>query len=165
PALNPIACFAVERKGAKVSVGRKREATFQVACPLNPRSVVIIGAGAAGASCAEMLRTKGYNGAITLAGDEEPGPVDRPNLSKDFLAGTAQEDWIPLRTREYYESIQVELVTGDPAVDIRPAERQVSLRSGRALSYGALLLATGADPRSLSIEGAHLAPVSKLRSL
>src|SRR5207237_5102564 len=96
PALNPIACFAVERKGAKVSVGRKREATFQVACPLNPRSVVIIGAGAAGASCAEMLRTKGYSGAITLAGDEEPGPVDRPNLSKDYLAGKAPEDWVPL---------------------------------------------------------------------
>ena len=99
--------------------------------PLNPSSVVIVGAGAAGAACADMLRAKGYAGPVTLAGDEEPGPVDRPNLSKDFLAGTADEDWIPLRTREYYESIQVELVTDDPAVRIGPADHQVSLRSGR----------------------------------
>ena len=68
--------------------------------------------------------------------------MDRPNLSKDFLAGTASEDWIPLRTREYYESIKVDLATGDPVVGIRPADRQISLRSGRTLGYGALLLAT-----------------------
>jgi NAD(P)H-nitrite reductase large subunit len=103
-----------------------------------------------------MLRAKGYAGPITLAGDETPGPVDRPNLSKDFLAGTAGEDWIPLRTRDYYESIKVDLVTEDPAVRISPAKHQVSLRSGRTLSYGALLLATGAEPRSLPIEGADL---------
>jgi NADPH-dependent 2,4-dienoyl-CoA reductase/sulfur reductase-like enzyme len=112
-----------------------------------------------------MLRTKGYAGPVTLAGDEEPGPVDRPNLSKDFLAGTAGEDWIPLRTREYYESIKVDLVTGDPAVRISPARHEVSLRSGRTLSYGALLLATGAEPRSLPIEGADLPHVYRLRTL
>jgi NADPH-dependent 2,4-dienoyl-CoA reductase/sulfur reductase-like enzyme len=112
-----------------------------------------------------MLRAKGYSGPITLASDEEPGPVDRPNLSKDFLAGTAPEDWIPLRTREYYESIQVELLTRDPAVRIIPAEHRVALRSGRTLSYGALLLATGGEPRSLSIEGAGLPHVYHLRNL
>src|SRR5882724_13038596 len=135
PALNPVSCFNVRRQDGMVMIDGKKPADFRVPCPLNPSSVVIIGAGAAGAACADMLRAKGYAGAITLAGDEEPGPVDRPNLSKDFLAGTAQEDWIPLRTREYYESIQVELVTGDPAIGIRPADRQVSLRSGRTLSY------------------------------
>jgi NADPH-dependent 2,4-dienoyl-CoA reductase/sulfur reductase-like enzyme len=111
-----------------------------------------------------MLRSKGYAGPVTLGGDEEPGPVDRPNLSKDFLAGTAGEDWISLRTREYYESIKVDLVTDDPAVSISPAKHEVSLRSGRTLSYGALLLATGAEPRSLPIEGSDMPHVYRLRT-
>jgi NADPH-dependent 2,4-dienoyl-CoA reductase/sulfur reductase-like enzyme len=145
-----------------VIIDAKKAAEFRVACPLNPSTVVIVGAGAA---CADMLRAKGYAGTITLADDEEPGPVDRPNLSKDFLAGTAPENWIPLRTREYYQSIHVELVTGDPVVRINPADHLVSLRSGRTLNYGALLLATGAEPRSLSIEGADLPHVYRLRTL
>jgi NADPH-dependent 2,4-dienoyl-CoA reductase/sulfur reductase-like enzyme/nitrite reductase/ring-hydroxylating ferredoxin subunit len=165
PALNPVSCFNVVRHEDMVMVDGKKAADFHVACELNPSSITIVGAGAAGAACADMLRAKGYSGPITLAGDEEPGPVDRPNLSKDFLAGTAGEDWIPLRTREYYESINVDLVLGDPAVRINPAEHKVSLRSGRTLSYGALLLATGAEPRSLPIEGADLPHVYRLRTL
>ncbi len=165
PALNPVSCFNVERHEGIITVNGKKASDFRVACKVNPSSVVIVGAGAAGAACADMLRAKGYAGPVTLAGDEEPGPVDRPNLSKDFLAGTAGEDWIPLRTREYYESIQVDLVTDDPAIRIVPAEHQVSLRSGRTLNYGALLLATGAEPRSLPIEGADLPHVYRLRTL
>jgi len=165
PALNPISCFNVRHEGDLVTVDGKKAEDFHVACPLNPSSVVIVGAGAAGAACADMLRAKGYAGPVTLAGDEEPGPVDRPNLSKDFLAGTASEDWIPLRTREYYESIQTELITGDPVVRLNPAEHQVALRSGRTLPYGSLLLATGAEPCSLAIEGADLPHVHTLRTL
>jgi apoptosis-inducing factor 3 len=165
PALNPVSCFNVVLHKGMVMVDGKKAPDFRVACELNPSSVVIVGAGAAGAACADMLRAKGYAGPVTLAGDEAPGPVDRPNLSKDFLAGTAGEDWIPLRTREYYESIKVDLVTDDPAVSISPAKHEVSLRSGRTLSYGALLLATGAEPRSLPIEGADLPHVYRLRTL
>ena len=165
PALNPVSCFHVLRRDDMVTLGEKKSPDFHVPCKLNPSSVVIVGAGAAGAACADMLRAKGYSRPITLAGDEEPGPVDRPNLSKDYLAGTASEDWIPLRTREYYESIQVDLVTDDPAVRISPADHKVSLRSGRTLSYGALVLATGAEPRSLAIEGADLPHVYRLRTL
>ncbi len=165
PALNPVSCFNVRHQGDLVIVEGKKAADFRVLCPLNPSSVVIAGAGAAGAACAEKLRAKGYAGPITMAGDEEPGPVDRPNLSKDYLAGTAPDDWIPLRTREYYESIQVEMISSDPVVRISPAEHQVSLRSGRTLNYGALLLATGAEPRSLPIQGADLPHVFRLRTL
>jgi nitrite reductase/ring-hydroxylating ferredoxin subunit len=125
PALNPVTCFNVRRQGEMVMVDGKKAVDFRVACPLNPSSVVIVGAGASGAACADMLRAKGYAGPVTLAGDEEPGPVDRPNLSKDFLAGTASEDWIPLRTREYYKSIKVDLGTSDPVVRISPADHQV----------------------------------------
>jgi NADPH-dependent 2,4-dienoyl-CoA reductase/sulfur reductase-like enzyme/nitrite reductase/ring-hydroxylating ferredoxin subunit len=165
PALNPVFCFNVVRHEGMVMVDGKKAADFRVARNLNPTSIAIVGAGAAGAACADMLSAKGYSGPITLAGDEEPGPVDRPNLSKDFLAGTAGEDWIPLRTREYYESIQVDLVTDDPAVRISPAEHKVSLRSGRTINYDVLLLATGAEPRSLPIEGAELPHVYRLRTL
>jgi len=165
PALNAVSCFSVVRKGDMVMVTGKKDADFRVPCPLNPSSVVIVGSGASGAACADMLRAKGYAGPITLAGDEEPSPVDRPNLSKDFLAGTAPEDWIPLRTREYYESIKVKLISSDPVVRISPAGHQVFLRSGQTLDFGALLLATGAEPRSLSIEGADLPHVFRLRTL
>jgi len=165
PALNPVSCFNVRHEGDLVMVDGKKAVDFRVPCPLNPSSVVIAGAGASGAACAEKLRAKGYAGPITLAGGEEPGPVDRPNLSKDYLAGTAPEEWIPLRTREYYESIQVELISSDPVIRISPNERQVVLRSGRTLNFGALLLATGAEPRSLSITGADLPHVFRLRTL
>jgi len=111
-----------------------------------------------------MLRTKGYGGPISLAGAEDPGPVDRPNLSKDFLAGAAPEEWIPLRPAGYYQSIGVDLTTNNPAVRIRPGEHEVTLRDGRTLSYGALLLATGAEPRSLSIPGASLPHAHLLRT-
>ncbi len=122
PALNPVPSFHVRRHEGMVMVDGKKATDFRAKCPLNPSSVVIVGAGAAGAARAEKLRAKGYAGPITLAGDEEPGPVDRPTLSKDFLAGTATEDWIPLRSREYYESIQVELITDDPAIGISPPD-------------------------------------------
>ena len=165
PALNPVACFGVQREGGKIRVDRKRDVNFEITCPQNPDSVVIIGAGASGAACVDMLRQKGYRKPITLVGNEEPGPVDRPNLSKDYLAGKAPEEWIPLRTRDYYESIHVELVTTDPAVHIDPVAHKATLRSGRVLPYGTLLLATGAEAQSLPIEGADLPHVHRLRTL
>ncbi|HEY3836881.1 MAG TPA: FAD-dependent oxidoreductase [Bryobacteraceae bacterium] len=165
PALNPVSCFNVQRQGSKVAITGKAEADFRVACPRSPSSVVIAGAGAAGAACADMLRTKGYAGPVTLIAGEQPSPVDRPNLSKDYLAGSAPEEWIPLRTPDYYQSIHVDYVADNPAVGIRPEEHKLSLRDGRTLAYGALLLATGAEPRSLSIAGSNLPHVFRLRTL
>ena len=165
PALSPVSCYTVQRDGKKVKAGKKCEPASRPQLTRTPASVVIIGAGAAGAACADMLRAQGYEGPITLAGDEEPGPVDRPNLSKDYLAGNAPEEWIPLRTREYYQSIHVELLANDPADRVDTAKRTATLRSGRVLNYGALLLATGAEPRSLKIEGVDLPHVFKLRTL
>jgi len=165
PALNPLACFDVQRQGRMVAITRKKEVDFRVACPQNPSSVVIIGAGAAGAACADMLRTKGYAGPVALVTDEQPSPVDRPNLSKDFLAGSAPEEWIHLRTPDHYQSIHVDLVAGSPAIRIRSGDHKVSLLDGRTLDYGALLLATGAEPRSLSINGSDLPHVLRLRTL
>lgn len=165
PALNPLPCFDVRREGGLVRITGKKTPDFRAACPLNPSSVLIVGGGAAGAACAEMLRTKGYNGPITIAGDEDPGPVDRPNLSKDYLAGSAPEEWIALRSPEYYQERRIELLPDDPAVRIRPAEHRAWLRSGRTLDYGMMLLATGAEPRSIPIKGVDQEHVFRLRTL
>ena len=121
--------------------------------------------GAAGAAAAERLRRLGCQGSITLVGDEAPGPVDRPNLSKDYLAGTAPEEWLPLRPPAFYDKIGVELRIGDAAVELDPERRMVTLASGHALVYDALLLATGAEPARLAIDGATQPHVFTLRTL
>src|SRR5437867_13170889 len=77
-----------------------------------PPSVAIVGAGAAGNSAAEELRHLGFGGEITLIDRDEQAPYDRPNLSKDYLAGSAPEEWIPLHPRAYYDDLGVELLLG-----------------------------------------------------
>jgi NADPH-dependent 2,4-dienoyl-CoA reductase/sulfur reductase-like enzyme/nitrite reductase/ring-hydroxylating ferredoxin subunit len=158
PALNPVACYEVQRRDERLTVGPKKSLPKPKAPPFSPRAVVIIGAGAAGAAAAERLRSLGCTGTITLVGDEAPGPVDRPNLSKDYLAGTAPEEWLPLRTREFYEKIGIDLRIGDAATDLDPARRTVTLASGQTLSYDTLLLATGARPVHLALGHTSSAP-------
>jgi len=163
PALNPIGCFEVIRSGERVAVGARRTVPARSPGPGVPSSVVVVGSGAAGAAAVEALRREGYRGPLTLVGGE--APVDRPNLSKDYLAGTAPEEWIPLRPPEFYREIGVELVVGDEARAIDPGRREVTLASGRRLAYGALLLATGAEPIRLPVPGADLRHVQTLRTL
>ena len=165
PALKPIACWRVERSGDRVIVRQKRDAPPGPNPSSGPDSVVIIGAGAAGNAAAEMLRREGYSGPVTLIGAENTVPVDRPNLSKDYLAGTAPEDWIPLRDREFYAAQNIALVVDQRVVDINVQLRQVTLADGSKHGYGALLLATGADPIRLDIPGADKPHVHYLRSL
>jgi NADPH-dependent 2,4-dienoyl-CoA reductase/sulfur reductase-like enzyme/nitrite reductase/ring-hydroxylating ferredoxin subunit len=165
PALNPIPCFEVERRDDLVRVGRKREAPGPAAAAAGPSSVVIVGAGPAGAVCAETLRRLGYQGPITLVADEPPGPVDRPNLSKDYLAGSAPEEWIPLRPPEFFAEQRIDLQLGDAAASLDVAAHRLTLTSGKALSYGALVLATGAEPRRLPVPGAEQPHVFLLRTL
>jgi NADPH-dependent 2,4-dienoyl-CoA reductase/sulfur reductase-like enzyme/nitrite reductase/ring-hydroxylating ferredoxin subunit len=165
PALSAIPCYAVVRQGSRVLVGTRKDVPRRALEAAAPASVVVVGAGPAGAAAVEALRRAGYRGPVTLIGDEEPGPVDRPNLSKDYLAGTAPEEWIPLRTPDFYREIEVDFVLGDPVEKLDTNARQVVLRSGRTTSYGALLLATGAEPRRLDVPGADLPHVHVLRTL
>jgi NADPH-dependent 2,4-dienoyl-CoA reductase/sulfur reductase-like enzyme/nitrite reductase/ring-hydroxylating ferredoxin subunit len=165
PALRAVACYEVQQREGKVTVGQKKPLPEPKSPPTSPGAIVIIGAGAAGAAAAERLRRLGSGGSITLIGDEAPGPVDRPNLSKDYLAGTAPEDWLPLRTRKFYEKIGVDLRIGDAATALDPTRRAVTLASGQTLSYDALLLATGAQPIRLSLGAAGSPPVFTLRTL
>src|SRR5262249_59826989 len=96
---------------------------------------------------------------------DEPLPWNRPNFSKDYLAGMAPEEWIPLRSEDFYREQKIDTITKPSVTAIDPETRQVMLSDGRALAYGALLLATGAEPVRLSIPGDDLPHVCYLRTL
>ena len=164
PALNPVACYKVERAGERITVREKTDAIPKRQAS-GPDPVVIVGAGAAGNAAAEALRREGYQGRIQMIGPENEVPYDRPNLSKDYLAGNAPEEWIPLHPREFYDERRIELLLGTRAAAIDPQAKTVTLADGRSLAYGALLLATGAEPIHLPIPGADLPHVHYLRSL
>src|SRR5882757_7814271 len=104
PALTPLAIWQVEHDGNRIFVRKKREQlTPRVKGPLDaPGRIVIVGGGAAGFAAAEMLRRQEFQGSIVMLSSDAAPPVDRPNLSKDYLAGTAPEDWLPLRPDEFY---------------------------------------------------------------
>ena len=165
PALNAIACFDVTTRDGKIHVLGKRDAATVRLADAGPSSIVIVGAGAAGNACAEALRRERYAGPIALIGAEETGPVDRPNLSKDYLAGNAPEEWIPLRGEDFYREHEVELLTGTRVAAIDIARKHVELASGASRPYGALVLATGATPVKPPIAGIDAPHVFVLRTL
>ena len=165
PALNNVACYKIEKRGERFFVTGKIDKKTERRPKSSPASVVIIGAGAAGGAAAEMLRREGYDGPVTLIGADESLPYDRPNLSKDYLAGNAPEEWIPLRPPEFYREQKIDALTNTTVTSIDPKAKQVTLSDGRSLGYGALLLATGAQPVLLTISGADLPHVFYLRTL
>ena len=167
PALSPLDCWAVEQRDGKVFVRTKREPESKPARAAQsgaPEKIVILGGGAAGFAAAEMLRRERYAGSIVMLSDDAASPVDRPNLSKDYLAGNASDDWIPLRPPEFYADRRIDLVLNARVTRIDPHKRELRLGDGKQLPYGALLLATGADPVRLEIPGAQSAQVHYLRT-
>ena len=172
PALDAVACRQVALRDGKVYVGDKIEppsapaarARGSAGAPDRPQAIVIVGGGAAGNAAAEMLRREGFEGSITLLSADDALPCDRPNLSKSYLAGTAQEDWIPLRSAAFYRERRIDLKLDAQVVGIDTAKREVKLADGSRHAYDALLLATGAEPVRLDVPGADLPHVHYLRS-
>jgi len=170
PALSPVSCWSTELRDGKVFVRTKKEAAApkaKVSKPgaQTPRSIVIIGGGAAGFAAAERLRREQYQGGIVMLSSEAAPPVDRPNLSKDYLAGSAPEDWIPLRPESFYPEHGIELRLGTIVNGIDVFSREVVLADGSKVPYDRLLLATGAEPVRLPLPGMDLPHVYTLRSL
>ena len=165
PALNNVACYKIDKREAQFFVTSKIDEKPVRKPKSSPASVVIVGAGAAGGAAAEMLRREGYDGPVRLIGADEFLPYDRPNLSKDYLAGTASEEWIPLRSADFYREQKIDTFTNTSVTAIDPQEKKVTLTDGRSLGYGALLLATGAEPVRLAIPGGDLPHVYYLRTL
>jgi NADPH-dependent 2,4-dienoyl-CoA reductase/sulfur reductase-like enzyme/nitrite reductase/ring-hydroxylating ferredoxin subunit len=167
PALNAVSCFRAERRNGAVYVQEKLEkaAARALTSPTLPRSVVIVGGGAAANAAAETLRNMGYPGRISMLSADDSGPYDRPNLSKGFLAGSAEEDWIPLRSPDFYIENNIDLKLATRVVALDPSSRTLRLADGSELMYDALLLATGAEPLRLNLPGGDLAHVHYLRTL
>jgi apoptosis-inducing factor 3 len=165
PALNPVACWQVEEREGRIYVREKLDPTPRPARTTRPESIVIVGGGAAGNAAAEMLRREGYAGPVTMLSADDAGPYDRPNLSKDYLAGNAPEEWIPLRPPEFYAEQGIELKLGARAAAIDTKGREIRLADGGRHHFGALLLATGAAPVRLNLPGSDLPHVHYLRTL
>ncbi|MGM9491138.1 FAD-dependent oxidoreductase [Ideonella sp. YS5] len=167
PALSPVSCFATEVRQGKVVVIGKASPEQARAAPAGspPQKIVIVGGGAAGFAAAEMLRRRHYQGSLVMLSDDGAPPVDRPNLSKDYLAGSAPEEWVPLRDESFYAEQSIELRLGTRVVGLDTQARELELGDGSKLPYDRLLLATGAEPVRLSIPGMDLPHVHTLRTL
>jgi NADPH-dependent 2,4-dienoyl-CoA reductase/sulfur reductase-like enzyme/nitrite reductase/ring-hydroxylating ferredoxin subunit len=167
PAFRPLTCWWVEvREGKAFVVGKRKRAApvSQAAQGAAPRKIAIIGGGAAGFAAAERLRREHFDGDVVVISADEAPPVDRPNLSKQYLAGTASEAWIPLRPQSFYAKNGIDLRLGTNVTHIEIPAREVVLATGEVLLYDRLLLATGAEPVGLAIPGANQPHVRTLRS-
>jgi len=166
PALDSVSSWKVETSGGKLFVLEKHpEKKAPAKSARTPENIVIVGGGAASNAAAEMLRREGFSGGVTVISADEAVPYDRPNLSKDFLAGGAKEEWIPLRSLDFYREREIDLLLNTQVAAIDPAQKKVILADGDGRKFDALLLATGAEPVRLKVPGADLPHVCYLRSL
>jgi len=169
PAFDPLSCWVVEVRGDRLFVVNKRDEPKapNIGEPRAdmPDRIVIVGGGAAGFAAAEMLRRKNFAGSIVLLSNDAAPPVDRPNLSKDYLAGNASDDWVPLRPDSFYSENAIDLRLKTEVAHIDLGTREIALTDGQHVRYDRLLLATGAEPVRLWIPGSEEAPIHSLRSL
>jgi len=160
PALAPLPRYEVKVDGDRVAVvGAAASAAprpLGQRSPQQQRKIVIVGGGAAGHAAAQILASEGAR-VVMISSDAAP-PVDRPNLSKDYLNGHAPEEWIPLPQVD-----GVELMLNSTVTAIDRDKKTVTV-NGDAIQYDQLLLAPGADPIRLSIPGAELPHVHTLRT-
>jgi apoptosis-inducing factor 3 len=166
PAISSLACWRVEQRNGQVFVHERIDQPKPLvrASTAAPEKIVIIGGGAAGFAAAEMLRRHEFRGSIIMLSSDTAAPVDRPNLSKDYLAGSAPEDWVPLRPDSFYSETGIELRLNTEVTGIDIKTRHAITAGGDKVSYDRLLLATGAQPVRLPIPGAE-PHVHTLRSL
>jgi NADPH-dependent 2,4-dienoyl-CoA reductase/sulfur reductase-like enzyme/nitrite reductase/ring-hydroxylating ferredoxin subunit len=166
PAFSPLAVWRVEQKDGKVFVREKLPTASQtrLADP-TPQKIVIVGGGAAGYAAVEMLRRLGFRDSIVILGSDGDPPVDRPNLSKDYLAGSAPDDWLPMRPANFYKDANIDLRLKTDVVSIDTNGRRVMTSDRAEISYDRLLLATGAEPVRLNIPGSSQPNVFALRTM
>jgi NADPH-dependent 2,4-dienoyl-CoA reductase/sulfur reductase-like enzyme/nitrite reductase/ring-hydroxylating ferredoxin subunit len=164
PALDPVGCYEAKVEDGDVYVRPKERPEPEPITETGGQTFLIVGAGAAGNAAAETLRREGFAGRILLLTAEPDRPYDRPNLSKEFLAGKADPDWIPLRPEPFYADHKIELLTDRRVTGVDTKARTVSTENGDSLDYDKLLLATGGVPRPLPAPGTDLDGFFLLRS-
>jgi len=166
PALDPVQTYHVEERDGSIVVLGKLDTAQPAAESLPPiKSAVIVGAGAAGVAAGEMLRRRGFTGTIDLIDAQPALPVDRPNLSKDFLSGAAEEAWVFLRPQEWFDERRLTLHLGKRVTRIDTNAHLVELSDGSQLPFDRLLLATGATPIQLPNAPAGTPNIHYLRTL
>ncbi|HEY1605748.1 MAG TPA: FAD-dependent oxidoreductase [Allosphingosinicella sp.] len=166
PAFDPLDRWQPEIEGGRVFVRtRIGPAEAEAPRPGGPERVVIVGGGAAGFAAAEMLRRLGYGGSLVMLSEDPDPPCDRPNLSKDYLAGHAEPEWIPLKGPDFYEAHKIDLRLGSRVAAIDVAGRKVVMADGDTVDFDRLLIATGAEPVRLKLPGFDRPNVLTLRSV
>jgi 3-phenylpropionate/trans-cinnamate dioxygenase ferredoxin reductase subunit len=127
--------------------------------------MVIVGGGLAGAKAAEKLRELGYDGDLTLIGDEPDRPYERPPLSKEYLNGKSERERVFVHSPTWYAEHNVDLRLGQPAVELDRQARTVRLADNTTIGYDRLLIATGSTPRTLALPGGDHSGLLYLRRL
>jgi len=170
PAFDALPRYEVKIEGESVIVAVPDEAEDRRTPPMakrdarqDERAFVILGGGAAGYMAAQTLREEGFRGRILMVTREDRMPYDRPNLSKDYLQGHAEPEWMPLRPDEFFSEHGIEVLRGREATLVDAKVKTVSFKGGERLAYDALLVATGGEPRMLQIAGSDLKNVLTLR--
>jgi 3-phenylpropionate/trans-cinnamate dioxygenase ferredoxin reductase component len=131
----------------------------------NDQTHVVVGASLAGAKAAETLREEGFDGRLVLVGAENERPYERPPLSKDYLRGEVGREKVYVHDEGFYAEHDIELRLGTAAIDLNTSTSELTLGDGDVLRYDRLLLATGSEPRRLTVPGADLDGVLYLRSV
>ncbi|UYL09261.1 FAD-dependent oxidoreductase [Bdellovibrio sp. SKB1291214] len=165
PALVPISCWRTEVKDDKIFVTGKKTIPRPIVRGTESQHVVIVGGGAAGTSCAAMLRRQGFAGTIQMISHDDSIPYDRTNLSKDYLSGTAPDDWLPILKESFFDKNKIQLNLNVAVVKVDSAKRSVLLSNDKTLFYDKLVLATGGEPISPPIPGIDQPHVFMLRTL
>ena len=125
---------------------------------------VVIGGGAGGNTAVQTLRQDGYNGKILLISQENRAPYDRPNLSKEYLSGEVREEWMPLRSGEFYEENDIELLLNKKVGKLDVKGKEIQFTDNERIKFDKVLIATGGKARRLNIHGENLNNVFTLRS-
>ena len=170
PALNGLPTHEVRIEGDEVFVRlttNKESIENPMTAPdeANTETYVIVGGGGAGAFAAEGLREGGFTGKILMLTASSEVPYDRPNCSKDYLQDKAPDDWMPLRTEEFYKNYGIDIRTNQHVTALDPAKKRIELASGEAITYDKALICSGGKPNSLPIPGVELTGVYPLRTL
>lgn len=165
PALSPIATWQTEIIDGMIYVRGQRVSKEPEKFDTTQEHFVIVGSGAAGHAAAEMLRREGFKGLLTILSEDEDLPYDRPNLSKDYLAGHAPEEWIPLRTQDYYDSKEINFRLKTKVLDLDIVSKSLILSNGESVRFHKCLLATGGSPIQPKIPGIDQPHVHFLRTL
>jgi NADPH-dependent 2,4-dienoyl-CoA reductase/sulfur reductase-like enzyme/nitrite reductase/ring-hydroxylating ferredoxin subunit len=171
PALDSLPCYEVRAEGENIIVSlpdettdRRTPAMTRRDSSADARTFVILGGGAAGYAAAQALREDGFKGRVLMITREDRTPYDRPNLSKDYLQGHAEPEWMPLRAEEFYAEHTIELLRGKEVARVEAAQKMITFTDGDTLTYDSLLVATGGTPRRLDVPGSDLKNIFVLRS-